>query len=778
MTDSSLDWPAVVSAWSEYARTSLGKDAIGNAHPLPDVPSIERAFDAVSEMLALEDQGVDAGAGGVADIRRDTDRGSRGEVLADDELQRASATLVALVRVARNLEAVADQAPTLAKMASMIHVDPFVVDQLRNAWDNTGKLSASAFPQLKPLRQRIGELHDALRSTLDRLAKGDEWADALQDRFWTQRDNRYVLPVKPFAKGLNLGIVHGTSRTAQTVFIEPHQVVSLNNQLRLAEGDLAAEEHRIRAALSAALGSQIGPVTDAMDAATQIDIATARAGLARRLQACRPTVGAAGQVLLKAARHPVLSLRGIEVVPNDLELSSQHPCLVISGPNAGGKTVALKTIGLMALLVQHGCFIPAAEGSRIDRFDPIIAVIGDQQTVEGDLSSFSAHIVALKALLESARPGTLALLDELASGTDPAQGAALAQSVLETLLDQDARLVVTTHYARLKGMAAADPRFAVAATQYREGLPTYRLVPGATGESRAFELASRMGLDSSLLERAQQLMSDGEVQLSRALTALERERERALVESEEMTTQHTALAKQRKELERREAHISKRAKALEEEGARHFLKRLKTAEAAIGQVVAELQAGPSHKGVKAARAAVAGLRGLVAEEPAPAAVAKAPSSPLAPGDRVRLVRLHKTGEVLAIKPNGVRVRTGALTLTVQASELQRLSPDEAPAPPKRPPAAGQPTSGTTVRIASNTLDLRGQRVDEALAEADRFFDRAVLQGHDVVYLLHGHGTGALKNQIRKWLRTNAYVERYAPANAEQGGDAYTLVVLK
>ena len=508
-----LDWPFVVAAWAEHARTTLGTAAVFAASPLDSVADIEAAFTAVEEWLALSDAQVDTGLGAVSDIRDLVGSAARGEVLDDADLRLAGITLGALIRLEFVLAQHSDTAPNLHWTARAIEIDPDVADLLEHAWEPTGELSARVWPILGELRKRINDLHNQVRSTLDSLVQADDMADHLQDRFWTQRERRYVLPLKHHAKGM--GIVHGTSRTGQTVFVEPHQVVALNNSLRVAEGELQAQEHRIRTELSRALGGQAAAVQRGLTAATALDLTAARAGLSRQLGGTRPKVGNAGVVRLLRARHPVLHLRGIEVVPNDLGLAADRPALVISGPNAGGKTVALKTVGLCALLVQHGLFLPAAEDSRVDRFDQVFAAIGDAQTVEGDLSSFSGHLVALKALLQAAGPGTLALLDEIATGTDPAQGAALAQAVLEALLDAEARLVVTTHFARLKGIAAADPRFAMAATAYEDGRPTYRLVDGATGESRAFDLAARVGLDPALLDRARGLMDKGEEEPSK-----------------------------------------------------------------------------------------------------------------------------------------------------------------------------------------------------------------------------------------------------------------------
>ncbi|MEQ1508292.1 MAG: endonuclease MutS2, partial [Myxococcota bacterium] len=492
-TAQGLDWHVVVEAWANAARTPMGAAAVRAQRPLPDRAAVERALDGCAEVLKLEEEGASLPVGAVSDLRDPTGHAAKGVVLDAQVLASAGRSLRALLDLAKALDAAAELAPTLARIASAIDVDPFVTETLERAFDPTGQLSGTVYPELDELRTAIHRLHDEVRGTLDRMVKGEELGDELlQDRFWTVRDNRYVLPIKSHAKRWDLGIVHGTSGTGRTVFVEPHAVIELNNRLRLAEGRLREAEHAILTALSRELGTQKDAVDDAIGAAIAIDLACSRAGLARKLKALRPLVGDGRRIDVTKARHPVLVLRGVEVIANDLALGPEHPVLVLSGPNAGGKTVALKTLGLCAELVRHGNFVPAAEGSRVDRFDAVRAAIGDQQTVEGDLSSFSAHLVALHEMVRDAGPGQLVLLDEIASGTDPAQGSALAQAILERLADAGPRVVVTTHFASLKALAAADPRFVGAAVQYADGRPTYRVLQGATGESHALSIARKV----------------------------------------------------------------------------------------------------------------------------------------------------------------------------------------------------------------------------------------------------------------------------------------------
>src|SRR5205085_4598987 len=336
-----------------------------------------------------------------------------------------------------------------------------------------GMLSEQAYPVLGELRRRIAALERSIRRALEAVLDSPEYEGVLQDRFVTVRGDRFVVPVKSHARNLGLGIVHDASRSERTVFVEPAAIVPIGNERRMAESALAEEERRILAELSSALGEHATSLAAALGGAAALDLACARTDFAAQIEARRPNIGAEGIVDLERARHPVLALGSQSVVANDLRLDAKRPVLVLTGPNAGGKTVAMKTIGLCALLVRAGCFVPASAQSRVDIFDPVLADIGDMQTGHEGLSSFPAHPATLVEMLSAAGRGTLLLLDEIAAGTDPAQGGALARAILERLADAGARIVATTHYTQVKRMGAEDSRVEVSALEYADGKPTY-----------------------------------------------------------------------------------------------------------------------------------------------------------------------------------------------------------------------------------------------------------------------------------------------------------------
>lgn len=775
-TMNSLDWPAVLAALAAQARTPMGQRAALALVGLTDATSIRTLHDQVDEVLLAEGDTDTIPVGGVLDVADAVRSASKAAVLEKADLRAVGRTLEQLHQLADWLQGCEANLPWLAGLVPVLAVDAGARDTLVRAFDPMGDLSAAAFPELSYLRQRIQDLHVAVRRTLEQIVSSDEMADALQDRFVTQRGDRYVIPVKVGWKRKDMGIVHGMSSSGQTAFIEPTQVIALNNDLRIAEGELEAAERRILTQLSGVVGRLAGRLFGALEAATAVDLAVARASLGRLLRASRPVVKEDGVVALKAARHPLLALRGLEVVANDLRLDSAQPALVISGPNTGGKTVALKTLGVCALLVRIGCFVPAEPGSRVDCFSDVLALIGDHQTVQGDHSSFSSHLAALKHMLDRAGPGCLYLVDEIASGTDPQQGAALAHAWLEALIGKGPRAVITTHFHRLKTVGATDRRFAMAGMQFAEGRPTFRLLTGISGESHALDIARRIGLGPAVLERTRQLMGEDEQSLADVLTALEHERTRAEEATLRLERLERAAAERAASLAEREETIRRKAKELEQQHASAFLGRLEAAAQAIGAVVADLQRDPSHKKAEAARAAVDALRAL-------APVQEAPSAPqVEVGSRVKLRVGGRAGEVVSLDDRQAQVRIGGLLVRAKLEELElvagKVKKAQKPAPVEATRPDRKVALDDAVRLPGNTVDLRGLRVEEGLEAIDRFFGEAQARSLSTVFILHGHGTGAMKDGVRRFLGTCPYVGEWCPASAAQGGDAYSVVALR
>jgi len=773
-----LDWPAILEQLARCARTTLGA---GAARALPLAASRDEAaarFAAVDEALALHARGEEAPVGDIGDVTAPVERARRGVVLEHTDLQAVGRTLAGLAALRHWTEARAETAPALADLAQPIDVDAELLAILGGAFDETGQLADAAWPALAEIREGIRQTRRRVQALLEDLLRSDALGDALQDRYITERGGRLVLPVKA-ARRSTVGIVHDSSRSGETAFVEPAAAVEPQNRLAALLLDERREEHRILGLLTAQVAGHAPAILAALAAATAVDLACARAALGRKLRGVVPRVGSEAVIALPRARHPVLALRGAEVVPNDLHLSAERPGLVLTGPNAGGKTVALKTLGLAALFVRAGIPFPADEGTRIDFFDPVLADVGDLQSVEGDLSTFSGHLLLLGAMLARAAPGALLLLDEVAVGTDPAQGAALARAALEVMVAGGARVVVTTHFVELKALAGADPRFRLMGAQYVDGRPTWRLLPDHAGQSHALGVARRLGLPGPVLARAEELLGHREHDLGDLLERAESELSAVRLRAEQVERRASDLDAERAALAEREQRLEERRRKLEREAAGELAARLRRHEGEVRRLIAELQRGPDLSNAGRTLERLRGLRGELeqaAAEPAPTGPAPAR---LGPGDRVLVPSLRREGRVLEVTADGrVHVEVGNLRSWMRVAELLagREPAAEAPARRERSKAGDDDATGC-VAHPGNTLDLRGKRLEEAIEATEAFCDALLLRGEPAAFVLHGHGTGVLKDGIRGWAKRSPYARRWRPAGEGEGGDAWTVIEL-
>lgn len=776
-----LDWPVLLEALARHARTARGAALARLTDLSPDAAGVRERFEAVAELDLLAAEGEAFPVGGVSEIEPALRRAERGGVLDVDELRGMGSCLLALAGLRVFVEERAARLPRLHRLAAPIEVDPELSGILGRSFDDEGRLSEREYPELGELRRSAEALEARIQRVLQDILGSDEMAASLQDRFVTQRDGRFVIPVRA-ERRKGLGIVHGRSQSGETVFVEPAAVVELHNERNLVLSDLRRLEERILATLSRFVGRLTPALVRSLDAAATLDLALARSSLGRSWRGITPKVGEQGRIDLRGARHPVLVLRGLDVVPNDLRLDADHPGLVLSGPNAGGKTVALKTLGLCALLARTGVPLPAAEGSRVDLFDPVIADIGDAQTVEGDLSTFSGHVAVLAELLAQVRqPGpspALVLLDEVGMGTDPAQGAALARAVLESLVDAGARVAATTHYLQLKALAAVDPRFQVAAVAFEQGRPTWRVLYGAAGESHALEVARRMDLPGAVLDRAQALLSSSERDLGELLGRLEEERASLSARREELDRLEALAQSRQSALTRREQALESRRVELEQRVSEGFQARMRKQEEHVKQLIAALQHDPD---LRLAGRTLESVREAMrqAKVPAPVQPAAPPPAALEVGQTVIVRALKQKGKVLhLLGADRVEVEVGRMRMKLSREELEGTQGERFVAPPAPPPPAAPARAPDGMRIAANTCDLRGLRVEEAMDRLDQFLSSLQGAGFSRGFLLHGHGTGVLKTALRAELPRRREIKKWRPAGVDEGGDAFTVVELR
>lgn len=800
----SLDWARVLEALAERCATST---AAGRCLDLEliDTPSrARRRLTEVGEAMALFAEGGTMAVGGIQEIRPHVTAARKGEILDGPSLLEVAHTLEGFQRLQDGLRDRAEDVPAIWALAQELHPLPDLAAWMVASFDSRGELSTSTYPQLQQLRSRKARLHSQIRETIDALKGEDRFTDALQDDYSTLRNDRYVLPVKSANKRAGLGIVHDASGSGQTVYIEPFELIDLNNDLKMAEAELEREERRILRDLSSRLATVGHDVARSMEGAVILDIVAAKARFGVDLSCSIPEVDDGAVFAIKQARHPVLCLRGLDVIANDITLGGAHKALVLSGPNTGGKTVTLKTLGLAALMVRGALPFPCDPGSRIGWFPIVLTDIGDKQDVEGDLSTFSGHVVALKEMLETLDRRTdgaasLVLLDEIAVGTDPVQGAALGRAVLEAFLDRGSVLATTTHYPELKALGSQDERFQGGRVEFdgAAGRPTYRLTVGRPGSSHALDVAERIGLEPALLVRARELLDPTAASVEDLLAGLETEVAKATAARQDAESLRKRAEAELAASEAQRHELERRIRDAERDVRAEFEKEVEGYRATVRGAMKRLREAKDEAAAERARQRITdgahGVRSRLGDGPEPLH-AEIDWGKAKVGDRVRIVSMDKIGELMELpdRKGRVTVSVGGLPVQVKKRELEAV---RGPAPKKQKPdgrrgsskafkkqrraaAADDNDPATAFRGPDNTVELIGQRVDEALSNLDRFLDKAALSGRSWIFVVHGHGTGALRNAVREHLRTSPYVGESTRGTREQGGDAVTVARLR
>ncbi|HSL92002.1 MAG TPA: endonuclease MutS2 [Candidatus Limnocylindrales bacterium] len=789
-----LEWSKVISRLRSHAASDPGKDLCAALPPGTDLDAIRISLEENRDgrrMLAAEGP---LPLEGLKEILPETEKAVKGASLSSGELLRVGQTARTGERIRKFFEERRGKYPRLAHHAREIPSLRDLADEIEEKIDPSGNLTDRASPSLGPLRRQLSEARRRLQKTAEEILSSPRYARYVQEAYATLRSGRLVLPFKAAAKGLFQGIVHDTSQSGQTVFFEPEELVYLNNEVRMAELEVEREIARILAELTGKVARKAPELLACRERLSRLDLAQARSLFAEELSAAEPGVTASGEVNLVAARHPLLVLARREVVPNDLRLGHPRQCLILTGPNAGGKTVALKSLGLLTLMAMAGLSIPAAADSAVSVFPRIFVTLGDEQSVEQDLSTYSAHIRRLNEILSGADRGSLVLLDEVVSGTDPREGAAIARAFLETLADREVRVLATTHFEELKGIAYEDGRFENGSMAFDEEhlRPTYELRIGIPGRSMGMEIARALGFPEEVLARAGKYLTGAGHELSDAIARLATEREKARAESEE-------AASARREAETLRARLaSERERAREEEsrilaGARQKIRdELRKAEGQLRAVTEELRKEKKIETVRKAQTVIREWKekGKAEDDPVVRAMISrtAPLSPgtaLFQGQKVFLAAIHKEGEVASVpapEDREVEVRVGGMKIRVSREQVRLFPAAQTRLPEGRIPKAArrgeEAPPALHLQTPENTLDLRGMYVDDALPEVETFLDRLSLAQAPHAFIIHGHGTGALKAAVRRHLSNSPYAKRAFAAPREQGGDGVTIVLLQ
>jgi DNA mismatch repair protein MutS2 len=789
-----LEFPQIRERLAAYAAFEPSRRLAASIEPAVDPVIVTRRLDETDEARWLLSEHPGVGVGGAHDLGPIIARASRGGRLDPGELWAVVETIIAAGRLVDGLREL--DRPLLHALYRSIDPLPALRVRLEASVDATGEVLDTASPALGGLRRAVRLAHERLRHRLEALIRS-EVASALQEPIITLRSGRYVVPVRAEARSRVQGIVHDQSGSGQTIFVEPLVVVELSNAWREAELAAEAEEERVLDELSAHVAANAESLEADLDALARFDLWICRARLAEELDAVRPTLAREQRLSLLSARHP--GLEG-EVVPIDVHIGDGYTALVITGPNTGGKTVALRTVGLLALMFQSGLHVPCATGSQLPIFDDVLADIGDEQSVAQSLSTFSGHLRTITRIVEVADDGTLVLLDELGAGTDPTEGSALAQSLLDHFIRAGSLVVATTHYAELKTYAHNEPRARNASVDFDLATlrPTYHLSIGLPGTSQAFAIAERLGLPGALVDEARSRLSVAQQEFESTLASIreaqvdiaaaearaadaERKMQAALAEAEDERRRARAERRTAAQETRRQAEVALAAIEAEIAEIRGSLQRETLTEERLDQAMARIDArlGVMPGDVDAAEATPARPRWKVGDR------ATATS-----GWSGTIRTLDEDRGRATLEVNGLRVDVKLDELQLGAGVGTGGTPAQRPRSGRRGDLgeAQSPTFATggarakaaavsrrRARGVASSLDLRGARVEEALHLLDQYLDDAVHAGASRVTVIHGHGSGAMRDAVREMLSGHPLAREWRPGEQGEGGDGATVV---
>jgi DNA mismatch repair protein MutS2 len=797
-----LEWDKLLAVLASFAQSAMGAEQCRSLGLEQDLTQAVLRQQETSDMVLLQTEVEPFPLLQCPNVTESLVRVSKGACLEIHELRDIALVLDLTGEVHRYLSRYHAEAPTLAALAS--ECGPAtkyrqLLEDLNVAIDPDGSMRESASQELQRLMHRAKDLKQHMRHRLDQILHSRRYEDVLQEDYFAQREGRYVIPIKTDMQGRIPGIVHDISASGATVFLEPRELVELNNSIKVVDLEVEREVRRILRELSGKVAPYTSELHSTVAVLGRLDVISAKAALGRRLQAVPARLNDQGRIVLTQARHPFLVLNKEQVVANDLVLDETVRVLVISGPNTGGKTVTLKLLGLFALMVRCGLHLPCASESEMAIFPSVYADIGDAQDLARDLSSFSAHITQMVQLLRevsadgavndenhSMPPGrALVLLDEPVTSTDPAEGAALASALLCRLADAGVKVVATTHYSLLKGLAQETAGFANASVEFNlDSLsPTYRLILGQPGGSAAIEIAGRLGMDQSLLTEARGRLQGENRMLETLLTDLQ-DKQRRL--NDDLAA--TSLAKESAEQAAREAQellaLIRESELDERQGLKKKLSQeFQRARAVVQATLDDLKRDQKLLKAKETKARLAELEQEVTRDVGD------PSSPipvdqLNVGDAVEVLGLGMTGTLLEA-PQGkkrVRLKVGEGELLANVGSLMGIaSPAQASRKETNKANAMHHRRGNQALVPENvqeTFDVRGQTTDDALDQVVAGLDRAVLGGSPFVRIIHGHGTGRLRTMLREYLKASPYVVSYRPGDRAEGGDGVTIVELR
>ncbi|SEQ83372.1 endonuclease MutS2 [Piscibacillus halophilus] len=769
---------AKIKEWLEgHAATSLGKEKVAKLFPSIELNEVTQWQEETDEAVTILRLKGHVPLGGITDIRPAIKRATIGGMLTANELLDIANTLYGSKQLKTFIEALEDvEIPILESYTNEIVLLNQLERSIKNCIDDHGHIMDGASSKLRTIRNQIRTFESRVRDQLDQYTKSK--SNMLSDSIVTIRNDRYVLPVKHEYRSAFGGIVHDQSASGQTLFIEPQSVVELNNKLQEARIEEEQEIEKILRELSILVQEDAEVLRYNVDILQQIDFIVAKGKLSHQLKAAKPRMNQDGYINMRQARHPLIS--DDEVVSNDVEIGKDYTAIVITGPNTGGKTVTLKLVGLCTLMAQSGLQVPAQDGCELAVFDHVFADIGDEQSIEQSLSTFSSHMSNIVQILEDVNYNSLVLFDELGAGTDPQEGAGLAMAILDFVVERNARVIATTHYPELKAYGYNREEVINASVEFNVQTlqPTYRLLLGVPGRSNAFDISKRLGLNESIIEQAKSMVNEDSRSVENMIASLEQSRRKAEEQYreaddylQEATGLYNSLRREYEQyLKNKEQHMD-RAKE-------KATKIVEKAEEEAEQILEEIRQMRDEANVKEHRFIDAKKKlsdqkeQFEQTEERPKKEAKKVQH-FQPGDEVHVLSFNQNGHIVEkISESEYEVQLGILKMKVPAKQLEFV---KRPDPLKTKPMAS--VKGSAYHVKPE-LDLRGERYEDALQRLEKYLDEALLANYHQVSIIHGKGTGALMKAVQKFADEHRSVKGKRFGHPNEGGNGVTILELK
>jgi DNA mismatch repair protein MutS2 len=777
-----LEFDKVKEQLVEFTASSLGQEKVKSLIPSTDFDEVVKWQEETDEAAKVFRLKGNVPLSGIYNIRPHVKRAAIGGILSPAELMQVASTIRVSRQMKRFIEDMIDndiELPLLGHYVSKIIVLADLDEKIRNAIDDGGEVLDSASDTLRALRQQLRSNESRVREKLESMIRSSNAQKMLSDSIITIRNDRYVIPVKQEYRGHYGGIIHDQSSSGQTLFIEPQVIVQLNNQLQEIRVKEQLEIERILAELSAYTAEFEQELLTIVYVLAELDFMFAKARYAHKIKASKPAMNQEGRITLFKARHPLIPKD--EVVANDVMLGKDFTTIVITGPNTGGKTVTLKTVGLCVLMAQAGMQIPALDGSEVPVFDAVYADIGDEQSIEQSLSTFSSHMVNIVDILEKVDFNSLVLFDELGAGTDPQEGAALAISILDEVYRRGARVIATTHYPELKaygynreGVVNASVEFDVETLS-----PTYKLLLGVPGRSNAFEISKRLGLSEKVIQNARSQISSDTNQIENMIASLEKSRREAENDRIEANDLLKHAEKLHKDIQNQMIEFYEHKDSMLEKAQEKAAELVEKAKAEAEYIIKDLRKLRLEKNAEVKEHELIEARKRL-EEATPK-VKKSSTSlkanknthTFSPGDEVKVLTFDQKGVLLEqTSEKEWQVQIGILKMKVNVKDLEYIN---TPKPKEVKPVAV--VKGKDFHV-SLELDLRGERYENALMRVEKYIDDALLAGYPRVSIIHGKGTGALRQGVTEYLKNHRSVKRARFGDAGEGGIGVTIVEFK